>query len=64
MAKPSEQLATTQEVADYLRKPPHTLECWRSRGEGPKYRKVGRDVRYDWADVAAWLDELASAATA
>lgn len=51
-------LATTEEVAAYLRDvPKHTLEQWRSQGKGPKYRKVGRHVRYVWADVYAWLDE-------
>jgi hypothetical protein len=54
--KPAEQLATPEEVAGYLRKPVKTLTNWRSQGIGPKYRKVGRDVRYDWADVRTWLE--------
>ena len=53
-------LATPAEVANYLRKPPKTLAEWRYRGIGPRYRAVGRDVRYDWADVDAWLTEQAS----
>jgi hypothetical protein len=50
-------LAKPGEVADYLQKPEKTLAEWRYRGIGPKYRTVGRDVRYDWADVDAWLAE-------
>lgn len=48
-------LATPGEVADYLRKPPKTLAEWRYRGIGPRYHVVGRDVRYRWSDVEAWL---------
>jgi Helix-turn-helix domain len=48
-------LATPQEVADYLRKPVKTLTEWRYRGIGPAYKSIGRDVRYDWADVLAWV---------
>jgi predicted DNA-binding transcriptional regulator AlpA len=48
-------LATPPEVAAYLGKPPKTLAEWRSRGIGPRYHVVGRDVRYQWADVDEWL---------
>ena len=49
-----ERMATTEEVADLLQMPPHTLEQWRSQGKGPDYHKVGRHVRYDWPDVRRW----------
>lgn len=55
-------LADTEEVAEYMSKPPRTLEQWRYRGVGPRYLKVGRDVRYRWEDVDAWLDEQGSEA--
>jgi predicted DNA-binding transcriptional regulator AlpA len=61
---PPEPLATPQEVAGFLRKPVKTLTNWRSLGTGPKYRKVGRDVRYDWADVRTWYDQQPASATA
>jgi hypothetical protein len=38
----SGSLATPNEVAAFLRKPPKTLAEWRSRGLGPRYFKVGR----------------------
>jgi excisionase family DNA binding protein len=50
-----EPLATLREVADYLRLPPKTLYSWRYRGEGPPGIRVGRHVRYRWADVEGWL---------
>jgi hypothetical protein len=47
-------LATPDELSAYLRKPLQTLANWRWLGKGPKFTKVGRDVRYEWADVYAW----------
>lgn len=32
-----------------------TLQNWRWSGKGPRYVKVGRLVRYNLADVLAWL---------
>lgn len=34
-----------------------SLERWRVAGVGPRYIKVGRQVRYDEQDIQAWLDE-------
>lgn len=51
-----EALATPAQVAAFLGEiPEKTLAEWRSQGKGPEYHKVGRYVRYDWADVRAWL---------
>lgn len=33
------------------------LQALRYRGGGPRYVKLGKSVRYDWADVREWLDE-------
>jgi hypothetical protein len=46
--------ATPAVLAAYLQKPEQTLANWRWLGKGPKFSKVGRDVRYEWADVYAW----------
>jgi predicted DNA-binding transcriptional regulator AlpA len=32
-----------------------TLEKWRVSGQGPRYCKLGRSVRYRSADLTAWL---------
>lgn len=54
-AAPPRPPATTEEVATFLRRKPHTLECWRSKGKGPQWRKLdGGGVVYDWDDVYAW----------
>jgi excisionase family DNA binding protein len=49
-------LATREEVADYLKVPPRTLEQWAYRGKGPEYTLIGRHARYSWASVERWLD--------
>lgn len=50
-------LASQDEVAAYLGVPKRTVIDWRRRGIGPRGRKVGRHVRYRWADVERWFDE-------
>src|SRR6266508_2640634 len=48
-------LATPTEVADYLRVPLRTLYRWRYAGAGPPAFRVGRHLRFRWADVEEWL---------
>lgn len=55
-------LATPEEVSTYLGVPVPTLHQWRYKGTGPKASKVGRHLRYRWADVERWLDDQAKAA--
>lgn len=31
-----------------------TVYAWNSRGEGPRYLKIGRHVRYRISDVIEW----------
>ncbi len=35
-----------------------TLQNWRGLGRGPIYRKFGKAVRYDVADLEAWIKGL------
>jgi predicted DNA-binding transcriptional regulator AlpA len=37
-----------------------TLQRWRLRGAGPKYKKLVGAVRYDIADVEAWIQNSSS----
>jgi len=53
--KPARSLAPPEEVAEYLDIPAATLKDWRHKGTGPAYTRQGRHVRYDWADVDAWV---------
>lgn len=51
------QLLDQKQLALYLGK--STAWCERARwaGEGPKFIKLGRHVRYRAGDVEAWIDE-------
>jgi predicted DNA-binding transcriptional regulator AlpA len=46
----------TKAAAGYLALKVNTLNCWRSRREGPPFVKIGGSVRYRLADLDAWAD--------
>ncbi len=48
---------TTEQAAEYVGLSSNTLNRWRYTGDGPRYLKLGRAVRYRQADLDAWLDE-------
>lgn len=50
------RLLTSEELAEYLQVPMHTLDAWASRGGGPPFRRVSKYRRYKPADVREWLD--------
>lgn len=52
-----DELATVDEVAEWLRTTKPQLANWRYRGNGPRFVKVGSRVLYRRSDVTAWLDE-------
>jgi excisionase family DNA binding protein len=53
------RLWSVSDVSEFLGIPVGTPYRWRHPGQGPRARKVGRHLRYDPADVQAWLDEAA-----
>ena len=54
---------TTAQAAAYLNLSPNTLSRWRWSGDGPRFHKFGRAVRYDRADLDAWIAETACGST-
>ncbi|PQM45712.1 hypothetical protein C1Y40_04156 [Mycobacterium talmoniae] len=52
---PVEPLGDATQVAEFLGISPVTLAQWRQQGRGPRWARVGRWIRYDWADVRAWV---------
>ncbi|MFC0002817.1 helix-turn-helix transcriptional regulator [Micromonospora siamensis] len=54
-----EPLWTAEDVSTFLGIPVSTLYQWRYRRTGPKASRVGRHLRYNPADVRAWLEEAA-----
>lgn len=55
----TDRLWTIEDAAAYLRKSVGTLYQWRHRRTGPPSHKVGRHIRYDPAEVQAWVRERA-----
>lgn len=51
-----ERLATTEEVARYLRLNVRTLGNWAYKGKGPRFIKIGGTRRYDMQDVRSWVE--------
>ena len=58
------ELLTTKEAAALLKLSESFLAKARMRGDGPRYRKLSRSVRYDKADVLLWLKASAKTSTA
>lgn len=48
-------LATPDEVATFRRTTVASLAQERYRGTGPKFKKLGKRVFYDWTDVYSWI---------
>ena len=47
---------TSASAALYLGIADGTLRKWRMRRYGPRFQKVGGEIRYHFADLDAWLD--------
>jgi predicted DNA-binding transcriptional regulator AlpA len=45
---------TENQAADFLGLSVRTLQAWRVRGGGPRYVKIGRAVRYQRRELAAF----------
>lgn len=56
LAKESQKILDEDGAAEYLSVSSGTLRVWRSQGRGPKYRKIGRIIRYEKADLDSWLN--------
>ena len=49
------ELLTEKEVAEHLGLKPKTLARWRWKGQGPRFRKFGRKVRYSRDDLEEYI---------
>jgi hypothetical protein len=52
-----EALLTEVEAARLLCLSPRTLQAARIQGTGPRYVKIGRNVRYRWRDLRQFIQE-------
>ncbi|MDL5159441.1 helix-turn-helix transcriptional regulator [Actinomycetospora termitidis] len=56
MSRQPARLLSAAEVAAWLDVDVSTLRRWRAAARGPKWSRVGRDVRYAREDVKKWLE--------
>jgi excisionase family DNA binding protein len=52
-----DRLLTVEDLAEYLGVPVATLYAWRYHRQGPPGFRVGRHLRYRWADIEAWISD-------
>lgn len=53
---PQRTLMDPHRAAAFLGVAVSTLARWRVEGRGPRWSKLGSSVRYDVADLHAWVD--------
>ena len=63
MISTQNRFLTTERAAQVLEVSVRTLEGWRVRGYGPKYRKIGRLVRYTYEDIEEFIDSTLRVST-
>ena len=51
------RLLTETEAAEMTDVRPQTMAVWRSKGVGPPYVKVGRNVRYRPRDIEEYIEK-------
>lgn len=56
-------LAKAADVAKFLDTTTNQMARLRFEGRGPVYVKLGRSVRYRWADVYGWVESNLQATT-
>ena len=61
--KQGETLLTPKEAASFLKLSESFLAKARMRGDGPRYRKLSRAVRYLKSDLLNWLKACAKTST-
>ena len=52
-----DEMFDTEDVARRFKVQPHTVACWRHRGVGPRFVRVGGTVRYRPKDIAEYEHE-------
>ena len=57
-------LLDESEAGNYLKVGNRALQAWRLRGEGPKFIKVGRLVRYSVDDLDRYVESRRRQSTA
>ena len=56
-------LLSTVEAAAVLRLSKRTLEDYRTKGNGPTFRRLGKKIYYRSEDLTTWIDDRAFTST-
>jgi excisionase family DNA binding protein len=56
LSRVDERVLSDTEVAERLGVSPFTVRAWRHKGQGPRFMKMGRAVRYRSEDVEAFKE--------
>ena len=56
-------LLSTKELAEVLDVHTATLATWRHEGRGPRFIKIGSNVRYRRSDIDDWLEAQTRSST-
>jgi len=57
------KLLTTKQAAEMLGLSPNTLNQWRHDGRSPRFRKLGKAVRYLESDLLEYIEQKSRSAT-
>ena len=52
----SDRFFTPEKLSEELEIPTSTLAKWRLYGGGPRYVKMGKNIRYERSDVDQWVE--------
>lgn len=54
--KDPNRLLREDEAAEFLNYSVRTLQGWRRIGKGPKFKRLGRSIRYRYKDLQDWSE--------
>lgn len=60
---PSSKLIDEQKLADWLGESVSTIQKWRVKGDGPKFVKNPKSIRYKVGDVRDWIEKRTVSST-
>ena len=61
--QPPKAVMTETQAAEYLQLSPRTLQSWRVSGDGPRFFKAGRNVRYRLTELESWIEAQSASHT-
>jgi predicted DNA-binding transcriptional regulator AlpA len=62
-SEPVDRLLKVEEVAEILRCSKSSLDKWRLAGDGPRFVRVGRRIRYRTSAIADFIDRGTASST-